>query len=153
MRLFMEIIAKSAERTKKIGEILAKEILKTGPAKKAVVLALAGELGSGKTNFVQGFARGLGIEEKITSPTFVLMKRFKIKDVRFKNFYHLDCYRIQKPKDILGLGLKEIINNPKNIVAMEWADKIRRALPKNAFWLKLKFVGKNTRKITISKLW
>lgn len=139
----MEILTKSAKETKKLAENLAKEILKMPRSKAAVVLALAGNLGAGKTTFLQGFAKGLGIKEKINSPTFVIMKRFKI-------FYHFDCYRIEKPKDILDLGFKEIIGNPKNIVAIEWADRIKPLLPKGRIMIHFELVGKNQRKIRIT---
>lgn len=137
-----KILTKGSRETQKLGKNLAKEILKTPPREKAVVLALAGNLGGGKTTFLQGFAKGLGIKEKILSPTFIIMRRFK-------NFYHFDCYRIQKPKDILDLGFKEIINNPKNIVAIEWADKIKRLLPKDKISVQFGIVGKNKRKVSI----
>jgi len=137
-----EILTKSGGETKKIAVTLAREILKRPLGGKAVVLALKGNLGSGKTNFLQGFARGLGIKEKINSPTFVIIKRFG-------NFYHFDCYRIQKQKDILNLGFKKIINNPKNIVAIEWADKIKKIIPKGALWIKFEHLGGNKRKIVV----
>ena len=63
---------------------------------------------------------------KILSPTFVILRKFKIKRQGFKNFYHIDCYRIKKPKEALGLGLEEIISKPQNIVAIEWSDKIKK---------------------------
>jgi tRNA threonylcarbamoyladenosine biosynthesis protein TsaE len=134
-------------QTKKLGEKLAKEILKTKSKKKAVIVGLEGDLGSGKTTFLQGFAKGLGIKEKILSPTFIIMKKFKIKVSRFKNFYHIDCYRISKPKEILNLGFKKIISNPKNIIAIEWADQIKEILPKNTLILKFEFIEKIKRKI------
>lgn len=137
-----EISAKSARETQRIAVILAKEILKMPHRKKAFVLALAGNLGAGKTTFLQGFAKGLGVKGKINSPTFVIMKRSG-------TFYHLDCYRIQKPKDILDLGLKEILNNPRNVIAIEWADKIKKIIPKETIWIDLKFINNKTRKITI----
>ena len=65
----------------------------------------------------------------------------------FHNFYHIDCYRIRKPKEILDLGFKEIISNPENIVAIEWADRIKKILPKNALVLKFKFIDKLKREI------
>ena len=145
----IEVLSGSPSQTKEIGKILAKEILKTA-SKKALILGLIGELGGGKTTFLQGFAKGLGIKEKILSPSFVILKRFKIKDLRFKNFYHIDCYRINKPKEILNLGLKEIISNPQNIVAIEWADKIKKILPKNSIILKFEFLNKNKRRITFT---
>ena len=134
-------------QTKKLGEILAKEILKTKSKKTAFIIGLEGDLGGGKTTFLQGFAKGFGIKEKILSPTFVIIKRFKIKDLRFKKFFHIDCYRIEKSKELLALGFKEIISNPKNIVAIEWADRIREILPKNSIILKFEFIGQNKRKI------
>ena len=132
----------SSAQTQKIGRVLAKEILKTPLRKKARVLGLTGNLGGGKTTFLQGFAWGLRIKEKINSPTFVIMKRFK-------NFYHFDCYRIQKQKDILDLGFEKIINNPKNIVAIEWADKIKKIIPKDTLWIKFEHLGGNKRRIVI----
>lgn len=133
-------LTKSSTATKKLGEKLAKYFSSfTDPP---IILALQGDLGSGKTTFLQGFAKGLGIKEKITSPTFVIVKRFK-------NFYHFDCYRINKPEEILKLGFKEIITNPKNIVAIEWSEKIQKILPKKAIKLKLEFIDQNTRKIVI----
>ncbi len=128
---------------------MAKEILKTRIEKRALVLGLEGDLGGGKTTFLQGFAKGLGIKEKITSPTFVIIKRFHVPCSIFHDFYHIDCYRIRKSKEIFDLGLKEIISNPRNIVAIEWADRIKKILPKNVLSLKFGFIGKTSRKITI----
>ncbi len=135
-------ITKSAKETKRFGEFLAKKILRTKLRKKALVIGLEGDLGGGKTTFLQGFAKGLGIQEKITSPTFVIIKRFG-------RFYHIDCYRIQKPKEILDLGFKKIISDPRNIVAVEWADKVRKIIPKSTIWLKFEFINKKTRKIVL----
>jgi tRNA threonylcarbamoyladenosine biosynthesis protein TsaE len=136
-------------QTKRTGRVLAREIIKSRPKKTAFVIALEGDLGSGKTTFLQGFARGLGIKEKILSPTFVLVKRFKIGGRRFNNFYHIDCYRIHKPAEIVSLNFKKIISEPRNIVAIEWAEKIRKILPKGATTLKFTFVDKSKRKIVL----
>jgi len=143
-------------QTKKLGEILAKEVIKTKPSKRALVIGLEGDLGGGKTTFLQGFAKGLGIKEKTLSPTFVIMRKSKIPGTRFagakskfKKFYHIDCYRVGKPKEILDLGSKEIITNSQNIVAVEWVDRIRKIMPKNTIWIKFDFVNKNTRQISI----
>jgi len=142
-------LSKSPSETKKIGRDLAKKIKKDWPKNKACLLALEGDLGGGKTTFLQGFAKGMGIKEIILSPTFVIMKRFKIKDSRFKNFYHLDCYRLKNAKDVLGLGFSEILFCLENIVAVEWSDKIKKVLPKTAIWAEFKFVDDKKRKITI----
>jgi tRNA threonylcarbamoyladenosine biosynthesis protein TsaE len=154
-------------QTKKLGEILAKEVLKTKlekgtpkenlrhPAGQALIIGLEGDLGGGKTTFLQGFAKGLGIKEKILSPTFVIIKKFKIQKqptswrAKIQNFYHIDCYRLEKPKEILDLGFKEIISNPENIVTVEWAERIQEILPAGTVILKFEFIGQKTRKITV----
>lgn len=141
----------SPAQTKKIGKILAEEILKTAPKKGAFIVGLEGELGGGKTTFLKGFAKGLGIRERILSPTFITMKRFEIKNSDFENFYHIDCYRTKKSNEILKLGLKKIISNPLNIVAIEWAEKIHDILPTKIMVLKFKFSGKKKREITLEK--
>ena len=132
----------SYKQTQKLGEKLAKEILGIPQQKTAVVLALQGNLGGGKTTFLQGFAKGLGIKEKILSPTFVIIKRFG-------NFYHFDCYRLKNERDILGLDFKKIISNPENIVALEWPERIKKVLPKNCITINFKFVDENTREINL----
>lgn len=142
----MEIITKNEKETKKVGAILAKEILKAN-FKESFILALEGELGGGKTTFLKGFARSLGIKKRIFSPTFTIMRKFKIRNSKFENFYHFDCYRIEKPKEILDLGFKEIVKNPKNIVAIEWAGKIKKIIPKNSLWIYFEFLNLKKRKI------
>ncbi|KPJ54730.1 hypothetical protein AMJ47_03795 [Parcubacteria bacterium DG_72] len=125
---------------------MAKDLVKKIPKRKehAFVIALKGDLGGGKTTFIQGMAKGLGIKEKILSPTFNILKKYG-------NFYHFDCYRIEKPKEILDLGFKKIIQDPKNIVVVEWADKIKKIIPKHALWLNFKFVDKSKREINMIK--
>ncbi len=136
-------------QTKKAGFLLAKEIIKQGPGRKALVLGLVGDLGGGKTTFLQGLAKGLGIEKKILSPTFVLMKKFKIPKKDFGFFYHLDCYRIEKPEEIAGLGFKEIISLPGNVVAVEWSDRIRKLLPPDSLILEFEFKDNKKRGIVL----
>ncbi len=141
---------------------MAKENLGKELKRTAFVLGLEGDLGGGKTTFLQGFARGLGIKEKVLSPTFVLMKKFQIPPYQSKHgtgqanpelqsFYHIDCYRIQESKEILDLGFKKMISDPLGIVAIEWADRIKKVLPKDAIWIKFRFIGKNKREILIKK--
>ena len=139
------VITRNPSQTKKLGQILAKEILKTS-FEKAIVLGLIGDLGGGKTTFLKGFAKGLGIKKKILSPTFLILRKIqipkpkfqtksKIQNLNFRNFFHIDCYRIKKPKEIFNLGFKEIISDPQNIVAVEWADRVSKILPKGIFIL------------------
>ncbi len=140
-------------QTKKLGEILARESLKTKDRKTALVIGLEGDLGGGKTTFLQGFAKELKIKEKILSPTFVIMKKFEIPQSvignTYNTFYHIDCYRIKKTKELLALRFKEIVSNPKNIITIEWADMVQKMLPKTTIILKFKFIDQKTRKITI----
>lgn len=134
----------SVKETQRLaGEVLA-DLIKKSPKNKALILALQGDLGSGKTTFTQGLAKFLKIKGRITSPTFVILKRFK-------NLYHIDAYRINKPEEILDLGWREIISNPKNIIVIEWPEKIKKFLPKQTYFLNLKFINETQREIKIDK--
>jgi len=130
------------QETQKLAGDILDSLIKKAPKDKALVLALQGDLGSGKTTFTQGLGKYLKIKGRINSPTFVVMKRFG-------NFYHFDCYRLEKPKEILELNWQEIINNPKNIVAIEWPEKIKKFLPKQTHFLKFKFINEIQREIKI----
>ena len=91
----------------------------------------------------------INIKDNITSPTFVIYKKYKAKNNL--NFYHFDLYRIQEPQEILDLGFEEIINNKKNIIAIEWSEKIKDLLPnKNIIYIKFEYLDKNKRKIIIA---
>jgi len=150
-------LSNSPFQTKKLGKNLAEKILRTEPLNKAFIIGLEGDLGGGKTTFLQGFARGLGIRRRILSPTFVIMRKFKIprgKIVHYllstaRWFHHIDCYRITRPKQLLDLGFKKIISDPKNIVVIEWANRIKKILPKDVIWITFEFLDKNKRKISI----
>lgn len=147
------ITTTSSKETQKIGEDFAKEILKKAASAKAsapeaIIFGLSGNLGGGKTTFLQGFAKGLGIKEKVLSPTFVVQKRFPIKN---GNFYHIDCYRLKDEKDILEIGWEKIIKDPKNIVAVEWPEIIKKVLPKDIMEINFNFVDEDTREISFKK--
>jgi tRNA threonylcarbamoyladenosine biosynthesis protein TsaE len=149
----MKFITHSAKQTQKLGQALAQQLLRIRPRSKALVLGLQGDLGSGKTTFLQGFASGLGVKEKITSPTFVIMKRFSLNNKtakQFHNFYHFDCYRLDKPEDLLGLGWEEIVKNPYNIVALEWPERVKKALSKMYLRLQFTFLNPKNRQIIIN---
>ncbi|CAN5318050.1 hypothetical protein BH10PAT1_BH10PAT1_3980 [soil metagenome] len=103
-----------------------------------------GELGAGKTTFIQGLAKGLGIKNKITSPTFILMRTYD-------RFSHLDLYRLEGDieNEVRNLGLFDIMGKENNIVAIEWAEKIKNVLPKETVWINFENMNENERKITI----
>lgn len=146
-------LSKSPAQTKKIGALLGKRILSSYfRGGRAIILGLEGDLGGGKTTFLQGFAKGLGMKEKILSPTFVLMKKFKLpaktRGLKSKTFIHIDCYRVKKPREILALGFRNMAFNSKNIMAIEWAERVAKILPKDTIWVKFEITNKNTRRIT-----
>ena len=148
-------LTKSSAETKKLAAKLSKILAKKHGQKHALVIALSGNLGSGKTTFVQGLAGGLGIKEIPKSPTFILMQIFPIPSpksykLKAKSLVHIDAYRLEKPKELLHLGLKEILHDPHNIVVIEWAEKIKKLLPKDTMWIYFKHKGKNKRKIIVN---
>jgi len=138
-----EYIVKNLKDTDKVAQILA-ESLKGGET-----IALTGNLGSGKTAFVKALAKGLGIKENITSPTFVLLKVYNINYKSVNKFVHVDCYRLRGQEDLFDIGLGDYLNYDNIIVALEWADKIVN-LPKNTIFVDIKIVDKDKRSIKIS---
>ena len=154
-----EIITNSSRETKKIGMDLAVAIKKgrVNP-KSALVIALKGDLGSGKTTFIQGLAAGLGVKENVLSPTFVIQKNFILPakggsasgGKKYKNLFHIDAYRLKNPEELLELGFSDLIKNPENIIVIEWADKVKELLPKDIIKINFKNLGENKRKIILS---
>jgi len=118
-----------------------------GPGKAATVLALEGELGAGKTEFTKGFVKGLGIKNKITSPTFVLMKPYKFLG---GILYHLDAYRLNNHNDLEVLGVSELMKDPHNILLIEWSDRVKKILPRKHIKIHIDHLDKTTRKLTIN---
>lgn len=136
----------SLKTTQKVAQELGITILQSPQSKHALVLALKGELGAGKTSFVQGLAKGLGVKENVLSPTFLIVKSYNLQTKNYKLFYHIDCYRLEKPKELLDLGWKDIIENPKNIVAVEWAERVKSILSKDTLWISFFHGSKLTRR-------
>ena len=139
----MEILTESAVKTQKVGECLGTSVLK---AKGKVFIALNGDLGSGKTTFLQGFAKGVGVKDEITSPTFLIYKKYEAKKGRM--FYHFDAYRI-KNKDLSLLNFKEIIESEKSIVAVEWSENIKEQIPKDAVRVYFSIAGPQSRRLIV----
>lgn len=130
-----------------MGFKLAREILRKKPGKSARVLALSGKLGSGKTTFVQGFFRGLGLKARVMSPTFIIMRRTAFRNEKYKNVFHIDVYRIKSSKELLPLKLNEVMKSPENIVLVEWAEKVRKILPKGSRWLEFGYTKQNNERV------
>ena len=140
----MRVISKSLEDTKKVAqEILAKIFDKKDNG--AMVLLLEGDLGSGKTTFVQFLAKELGVKNQLTSPTFVLMKSYKIPNpsterlnLSVKNLVHLDAYRLNSGQDLSNLGWTELISNPDNLIVLEWPERVASLFAGHEFKINFK---------------
>lgn len=140
-------------QTQKLGELLAKEL------QGGEIICLSGDLGSGKTTFTQGLLKGLKIKGPYTSPTFVVMKHYKKKlpatqyqlpdKPKSLNIYHIDAYRI-KTNDLLELGWKEFAGEKNSIIIIEWAERIKKIIPKNATRIKFNWISKNERELEFS---
>jgi len=138
-----EYITNSAEETQKLAEKMA-ETLKGGE-----IFVLTGDLGAGKTTFIQGLAKGLGIKNSLTSPTFVLMKRYCGDKNRY--LVHIDCYRIESSVALSDLGLDEIFEDKRNIIVIEWGERIKDVLPERYRQIKFGCINGNQRGIKYSR--
>jgi len=141
------MITKNAEDTIKYGEKFAKKL------HGGDILALSGDLGSGKTTFIKGLARGLGVKENITSPTFVLLKEYKLRPKVHLGgglLVHIDAYRINNINDIKSIGIEDYLNRKDVILVIEWAEKIKKILPKNIITINFRHIDANSREIIIS---
>lgn len=117
----------------------------------AFVVGLIGDLGSGKTAFTKKIAELLGVTETVTSPTYVIQKNFNINrdDVDFKKLFHLDVYRLESEGELGAIGWQEMIEDPKNIVIVEWPEIVAKALPEDILKMKFTFIDENTREVEI----
>src|SRR4030042_222928 len=142
-------ITNSPEQTKNLAKKIARSF------KGGLVLGLVGELGSGKTQFVKGLAEFYKIKNVITSPTFVLLKPYVIKEKEkqekgIKRMIHVDCYRLDNSEELLAIGLQEFLADKNNLGVIEWAEKIKDLLQKDTLWIKFKLGKKeNSRIITL----
>lgn len=115
--------------------------------KPGVILALSGDLGSGKTSFVKGFASGAGYprQSAVKSPTFVLMHLYRGKCP----IYHFDLYRLESMQDLEAIGFQEFINDPEAFTCVEWAEKAPELLSQANYWIEFKHKGENDREISV----
>ena len=150
MAYYSGMISKSLKDTAKIAQNFVKNI--EPQLNGATVVALSGDLGSGKTTFAKSFAEALGLSpDDVTSPTFVIEKRFDVGNhAHFKKFIHIDAYRLEKPEEIERLGWKDTIADAKNLILVEWPENIGEALPKNTNRIYFKFIDENSREIVFN---
>lgn len=135
-----ELISTSDLITTSFGEQLGKKL------SGGELIELTGDLGSGKTTFLKGIAKGLGITQPISSPTFTISRVYQIGD---KRFHHFDFYRIDS-SDIVALEIAEAVSDPKSIVAVEWAEHIKDSLPKEYLSVSLKAVDEGTCRLELT---
>ncbi len=133
-----ELVSPSAEDTERAGERLAARL------RPGSVVALTGELGVGKTCFVRGLARGLGVSQLVSSPTFVLVSEYQGRWPMF----HVDAYRTESLTELLDLGLDEYLSGD-GVTVIEWADKLSALLPTATIWVHLTGLGDEPRTISI----
>mgnify|MGYP001610878948 FL=1 len=136
-------ITNSNLETIKLGEEFAKRL------KSLDIVLLYGELGSGKTTFVQGLAKGLKISDRILSPTFVLHRSHRIPKRGIKTLNHIDLYRIETHTEIESLGLEEIVRQDSSIAVIEWADRLPDFKQGQGYKIWFKYLGKDKREIVI----
>lgn len=135
MAKMSRFISKSEKETEKIAAEIAKKL------RSGEVIALIGNLGTGKTVFVRGLAKAFGIKKNITSPSFVLMKVYRIKNcqLKIKNFIHVDAYRLKNEKDLIDIGILDWLGKKDTLTVIEWAERVKKILPKKAIKIKIKF--------------
>jgi tRNA threonylcarbamoyladenosine biosynthesis protein TsaE len=152
----MEFLSKSVEGTAQVARDF-KASLKSNPD-KATLVGLYGDLGSGKTTFMKYLAESLGVKETIQSPTFVIEKIYDLtpspspcegegrRNKTFDKLIHIDAYRIDKEEEMINLGWQEIIADPKNLICIEWPERIVGIMPEHIM-LKFEHLSENERNI------
>jgi tRNA threonylcarbamoyladenosine biosynthesis protein TsaE len=119
-------------------------------AAHATVLAITGDLGAGKTTFVQLLAKALGVAEVVTSPTFTIMKGYEVSAASsFARLIHMDAYRIESFEETGPLRLREILETPKTLVCIEWAERIKDILPPEAWQLTFTAPAEGVRTVVV----
>jgi len=134
------LVAAAAEETEAAGERLGRGL---GGGE---VIALTGALGAGKTCFVQGLVRGLGVSARATSPTFVLVNEYRGRVA----VHHVDAYRTERPEELIDVGLLELLGG-EGVTVIEWADRVASLLPPDAIRVHIEGVGDESRQITIER--
>jgi len=142
-----KIFSKSEENTQNLAkEIWQKYEIQKG--KRAIVFALEGEMGTGKTQFTKGLAKAMGIKELVTSPTFALENEYQDGQ---KKLFHFDAWRLEKSDELNNLGFPDLIKN-KSVISIEWAERVAKVIRKFddeaiIIWVKIKFGKKENERL------
>ncbi len=147
-----EIISENEQQTLQFGNEFA------GRLQPGDVVCLIGELGAGKTTFVKGLAKGLGIEARIISPTYVVVReherKVKSQNSKFKSIerlYHLDLYRLNSEKDVLGIDLHDLLKDKQAVTVIEWPEVAQSIIPNQAWTITFGNISENSRTIKIDR--
>jgi tRNA threonylcarbamoyladenosine biosynthesis protein TsaE len=135
----MENITRSTGETKKLAFEIANKI------KKGDVIALYGDLGSGKTTFTGYLVEGLGLKNRVQSPTFVVARKYGYIN-------HVDLYRLTREEEAKDIGIEEMMLDEGLVTIIEWPEIIEKLLPENTVKIYFEYLDENTRKITIENL-
>lgn len=117
--------------------------------KPGTVIALHGDLGAGKTVFTRGFARGLGIDEPVSSPTYTIIQEYRLPDGNW--LFHLDLYRIDDYRAALAFGVEEYLDDPNAYILTEWPERIAELMPGNTMHITIEHVGSDERRIFLNR--
>lgn len=133
----LEFTSRSPEQTRRLGTRLGALL------EKGDVICLSGDLGAGKTTFVQGIAQGWGSLDAVSSPTFVLVNVYRRPDPAY--LYHLDAYRLEDARQAEDLDLNQMLEHGALVV--EWAEKIQGALPEQSLWVEMEWLADEQRRL------
>lgn len=140
----MEILSKSTQDTEELARGLAKKL------KPGDVLALYGDLGSGKTTFTAFLVEALGIPARVQSPTFVVVRKYEGGKGLIKAVNHIDLYRLTDPREVAEIGISELIAEKDHIAVIEWPELGESYLPDSTIKIYFDYVEENSRKINVS---
>ncbi|HLC93800.1 MAG TPA: tRNA (adenosine(37)-N6)-threonylcarbamoyltransferase complex ATPase subunit type 1 TsaE [Patescibacteria group bacterium] len=138
----MEVISKSTGDTKKLAGKIAEKI------RPGAVLALYGDLGSGKTTFVSYLVEALGLNARVQSPTFVMVRKYTGgRETPVVN--HIDLYRLTSKEEVEEIGVPELISESNTVTVIEWPELAEHLLPDDTVKIKFAYIDENTRKINV----
>jgi len=135
------VITEGPEETMRLGESLAQDLV------AGDVVALVGELGTGKTTLVKGIARGLFVREPVISPSFLLARTYRGR----MPLHHLDAYRVNSVEELAEVGLTELLPPEQGITVVEWADRVAELIPPGSLWIHLEHLSGDRRKLTLRR--
>ncbi len=124
---------KAVKSLAELEEEAARFVGSLAPRAEATLITLSGELGAGKTAFTKAAALALGVDDTVTSPTFVLEKIYLLPEGQaFRRLIHIDAYRLEKGSELASLGFDELMQDAQNLIFLEWPEKVNEALPEPA---------------------